>query len=172
MRSKANDALARLRELNGVTSVQADSQSETRRLEVKVDRDAVARFGLSPSDLLETIRIATGERVVTQVRDGNRKFDVVLKTSRGAGDPKNVGQYRIRLRTGELVPLSQLATVQMQAAPGVVYREDLQPVVSISYHIGDRDASAVQADIQNALGPIKQSLNAHKGGYRIEYRPE
>lgn len=167
--SKAKEAVARLRDVTGVTDLQAGHQSDNRRLECEIARQEVARYGVPLSDVLKTMRLATGERVVSRVREKSRGYDIVIKTGSKTPAPMLVERFRVRNKTGELIPLAQLARISLKAETPVIYSEDLQPAVFISYRVKGRTKSDVQRDIQKALVPLNQSLSRLGGGYRIEF---
>jgi Cu/Ag efflux pump CusA len=167
LRSNAEKLLVRLSKVPGVTDLRVDPPADIPELKIELDKEASARFGLTAADVPEALGMAIIGKVVAQIREGKQVIDVLVKANHSV-DQAEIGRHLIRTESGELVPLNQLATLKVEAVPPVIYSENLQPVVFVSYAIKSRDEANVQADVQEALRSVQQSLKEIDGNYRIE----
>lgn len=166
LRRKADEIRQRVAELSGVMDPQIEPQADVPKLDFQLDRERAARLGSTVAELNRTIRMAIGEQVVSQIHNGNRTYDLVIKTGDPDADPTVGRRTCVIAESGELIPLDVLGRFQVTSGPRAIYRENLQRVVLISCGAKDRDRSDVESGIRKALAPIVSSL---EGGYYIEY---
>jgi Cu/Ag efflux pump CusA len=166
LRSKAGEIRRRLEDVSGVVDAQIEPHGDVPRLDFQLDPERAAQLGFTAAELKRAVRMAIGEHVVSQVRSGNRTYDVVLKTGEPDADPTLVGRTLVRSESGELFALNALVRFQMTSGPRAIYRENSQRVVLISCGVKDRDRPDVESGIRKALAPVQSSL---EGGYHVEY---
>jgi heavy metal efflux system protein len=107
----------------GAEDVSAEQVTGAPMLQIRVDQDAVARYGLPAQHVLEIVQ-ALGEIKVGQVREGQRRFDLTIKLpDRYRNDPDAVGEILVPTVSGERIPLAQLARVAVTEGPTVINRE-------------------------------------------------
>lgn len=169
LRSKAEVVCARISDVRGTTDPRVDPSDDIPHLKFEIDRHNAARFGVTLTDVFEATRLSAGETAVSQIRDGNRSFDLIIKAADLAPGPEDIDRFPVRNTKGELIRLGQVAKMKLIAVPRVIYRENLQPTVFISYRVKGREKSEVQAETQKTLNVLKHSLGQLEGGYRIEY---
>src|SRR5439155_22892547 len=147
-----------------------EPQVEIPQLRLKVKRHEAARYGLAPGDVSRLLETAYKGRVVSQVLDDDRRFDLVVwydEPSRS--DPAVIGSTILDTPSGRKVALSQVADVIQTTGPNTLNREAVQRRIVVSCNVQGRDLASVVADIRNRLGPVEEQLRKTPGNYHIEY---
>jgi HME family heavy-metal exporter len=145
---------ARLREqlagIDGIADLQIEKQVLIPQLKIRLDYDAAARYGVAPGAVLRALqRMIEGERI-TQLIEGNRRFDLLVRLPESARDPQALQQLLIETPSGH-VPLSKIATLEDGEGPNQVSRENGRRRIVIAANSVGRDLSAVIADIRQVL---------------------
>jgi HME family heavy-metal exporter len=152
LRGIATELRERLAQVPGVTDLQVEKQVLIPQLKVKLDYDQAARLGVAPGPLLRALQdMIEGERI-TQIVEGNRRFDLVMRLSDQARGPGDLSKLLIETPNGH-VPLSQLASIEDSDGPNQISRENARRRIVISANTDGRDmAQVVQA--------IRQTVDA------------
>lgn len=152
LRGVASELRERLAQVPGVTDLQVEKQVLIPQLKIKLDYDQAARLGVAPGPLLRALQdMIEGERI-TQIVEGNRRFDMVMRLSDQARGPTDLSKLLIETPNGH-IPLSQLATIEDSDGPNQISRENARRRIVISANTDGRDmAQVVQA--------IRQSVDA------------
>jgi HME family heavy-metal exporter len=123
LRSQAEALRAQLAGIPGIADLEVEKQVLTPQIQVRVDHAAAAAYGLPPGQLLaELQQLIDGERV-TQVVEGNRRFDLVLRLADPARSLQALPQLLIDTPAGR-VPLSKLAQIEEGDGPNQISRDD------------------------------------------------
>ncbi|MBI3383460.1 MAG: efflux RND transporter permease subunit [Aquabacterium sp.] len=142
LRGLAGDMQSRLSRIPGITDLQIEKQVLIPQVKIRIDYDQAARLGVAPGTLLRSLQeMIEGERI-TQVVEGNRRFDLLVRlpdSQRGATDLANL---LIETPTGR-VPLSQLAQIQDADGPNQISRENARRRIVISANTDGRDLAEV-----------------------------
>ncbi|HEB90122.1 MAG TPA: efflux RND transporter permease subunit, partial [Deltaproteobacteria bacterium] len=136
----------------GAADVQVDQVSGTPQLVVRVDRQAVARYGMNVADVQRTIRASIGGEVAGQIFEGIRRFDIYVRfapTYRQT--PEAIGNLLIAGPKGIRIPLSELASIAEVVGPRQITREDNQRFITIQCNVTGRDIGSFVADAQEAI---------------------
>ncbi len=108
-------------------------------LEVQVDQDAIGRYGVSAQHVLEIVE-AIGQVEVSQVRDGQRRFDLIVRLpERYRQDPDAVREILIPTATGERIPLQSLARIRETEGPSTINREWGKRRITVQANVRGRD---------------------------------
>jgi Cu/Ag efflux pump CusA len=166
LHEKANEIQRDMTELAGVVDLRVEPHADEPRLKHEVDRERLEQLGLTVDSLHEAVNLAIGEAVVSQMRSGDRTYDLILKTRQSDIDLQRIADTPIRTPSGELVPLSLLVELRVVTGPTVIYHENMQRMVIISCAVEDRDRSDVESDIRRVLKSIFDDM---EDGYYIEY---
>jgi cobalt-zinc-cadmium resistance protein CzcA len=141
-----------VRDTKGVVDAKLTQATGIPQLQVVVNRRAAARYGVSPSQVSELVRLAIGGEETTQVWKNQRSYGVVLRfpeTMRS--NPTEIGNMPVNTSSGATVPLTQVADVRMTLGPNVVWREAMNRRVSVDAGIEGRDLGSVVSDIRSRL---------------------
>ena len=124
----------------GAAEVQVQATQGQPYLNVRLDRGAMARFGIPMSEVQEALETAVGGRPVSQVIEGNYAIDVVVQyPSALRSSVEAIGAIAIPTPAGARIPLAQLAEIRLEAGPVQVNRESAQRLVIVQANVRGRD---------------------------------
>jgi HME family heavy-metal exporter len=150
LRGLATDLRAQLAKIPGITDLQIEKQVLIPQIKIRIDYEQAARYGVAPGNLLRSLeQMIEGERV-TQLVEGNRRFDLVVKLPESGRDLQALSNLLIETPGGH-VPLSQLATLEDSDGPNQVNRENARRRIVISANTDGTDMSQVIASIRAEL---------------------
>ena len=132
-------------------------------LQITPDRAACARYGLNVGDIGAVVQAAIGGQAVTQVLDGDRRFDLVVRWKpeyRQSLDA--IRQIRVNLPAGGQIPLDQIAKIETAEGASFIYREALQRYVPVRFSVRNRD---LQSTVEEAKQRIKKQVHLPEGVY-------
>ncbi|MCE5315319.1 MAG: efflux RND transporter permease subunit [Armatimonadota bacterium] len=144
-----------VRETRGVADVKMDQASGIPQLQVQINREAAARYGVSVGAISEIVRLAIGGEELTQVWKNQRSYGVFVRFPDSMrGDVESIKNILVDTPTGAQVPLSQIADVSLSEGPNVIWREAMNRRVSIDASLQGRDLGSVVADIKTGLKKV------------------
>jgi cobalt-zinc-cadmium resistance protein CzcA len=138
-------------------------------LDLTVDRQAAARFGINVADIQDAIQTAVGGFPVSQVLQGEAVYNLTVRYQKQYRDTKEAIQdIRLLSPSGERVSLAQLTKVQVKDGAYDIYREKNSRYVSIRFEVRDRDLGST---VQEAITKIDQNVKLPRG-YHLEWAGE
>jgi len=141
-----------LREVPGTRSVFAERSNTGYFLDVTIDRDAIARYGLTVEDVQEVVQSAIGGMNLTTTVEGRERYPVNLRYGRELRDDVDkIARVLVPVMGGAQVPLGQLAGVRVTRGPGMVQSEDAKLVSYVTLHIGGSDFGGYVREAQRTL---------------------
>ena len=152
LRAKAAEIQAAMATVPGVVDLQTEKQVLVPQIRIEGDRAALARYGLNVGDLNEALETALSGRVVSQVLEGQRTFELLVRFD----DPSRSSLEAIRgalidTPSGAKVPLSAVALVEESHGPNVIQHENVQRRIVVSANVSGRDLGRVVQDIQGRV---------------------
>ena len=136
----------------GLVDIAVEQQAEVPQLQVRANRQAMARYGVTPGALAEAVDVAFHGEEVSLIREGQRAFDLVVRYDDASrADPEAIGSTLITTASGVTVPLSQLASVAPALGPNTINRENVQRKIVISANVADRDVGTAVAELQERV---------------------
>lgn len=152
LKEKADEIAAVVGEVRGAADIQADQISGTPQLLIRVDREAVARWGLNVEDVQQVIRAAVGGETAGQVFEGVRRFEILVRYPEKYRDtPEAVASILVPTPDGATVPLSQVVEIQEIVGPRQITRENGQRFITVQCNVVDRDIGSFVAEGQAAI---------------------
>lgn len=153
--------------IDGLVDINVEQQTETPQLQIRANRDMLARYGITMNQFNHFVESAFNGVKVGDIYEGQRSFDLVLKQQLGGTSPTlaDVGDALIDTYDGGKVPLSAVAEIVSVGGPNTISRENVQRKLVVSANVSGRDAVSVVEDIRKAVD-TKVSLPE---GYRVEY---
>lgn len=147
------EAVARaLERVQGAADIKVEQLAGLPLVRVIVDRDQIARYGLTAEEVLDLVHATRAGRVVGTVVQGTRRFELVVRLAEEASaDPVALGSLLIPTAHGELVPLSRAATILVGSGPAQVSRQDVQRRIVVECNIRGRDLGGFVAEAQRAV---------------------
>src|SRR4029077_1259066 len=138
-------------------------------LNFTVDRKAASRFGINVADVQDAIETAVGGKAVSQVLQGEARYDVVVRYQEPYRNTQEaIEKVRLVSPSGERVSLAQLTKVEIHDGAYDIYREVNRRYVAVRFSVRGRDLGTVVGDAIKQVGE-KVTLPP---GYRIEWAGE
>lgn len=151
LRTLADGLRDRLSGIPGLVDLQVEKQVRIPQLRVDVDHERAALYGLTPAAVTEALETMSNGRTVSQIVEGNRRFDVVMRLSDQDRSTTGLEDLLIATPSGH-VPLSMIATVRETDGPNQILRENGQRRIAVLGNTdGERDMAAIVADIRAAI---------------------
>ena len=134
-------------------------------LNVTVDRDAAARYQINVADVQDAIQTAVGGNALTQVLQGEARYDLVLRYLPQYRDTQEaIEKIRLLSPTGERVSLAQLCKIRSTDGASEIYREGNQRYIAIKYSVRGRDLGST---VEEAIKKVNEQVQVAHG-----YTPE
>ena len=138
-------------------------------LNLQVDRDQASRYGINVSDVQEATQTAVGGNAVSQVLEGEQRYDLVPRYIAPYRDtPEAIANIRLLAPTGERVSLAQLCKVRVLDGASEIYREENSRYVAIKYGVRGRDLGST---VEEAIRKVDKQVKLPEG-YRISWAGE
>ena len=164
LNQQAEIIAAKVRKVSGATDVKVEQTSGLPLLTVEIKRDAAALYGLSTQQIQDTVAAAIGGTVAGQILQGDRRFDLVIRQNDQMRNPEQLAQLPIRLNTGGVVALSQVADVRMMLGINQMSRENGKRRVVVTANVSGRDLGSFVEDLQATVLDVQMPT-----GYWIDY---
>ena len=152
LKTKADEIAAVISDIRGAADVQVDQVSGTPQLLIRIDRQAIARYGINVEDVQAVIRSAVGGEIAGQIFEGIRRFDVRVRFAENYRETEQAIENILVPGPGGInVPLSQLAAVKTVVGPRQITRERNQRFITVQCNVNDRDIGSFVAEGQSAI---------------------
>jgi cobalt-zinc-cadmium resistance protein CzcA len=153
--------------VEGAEDVKAEQISGMSQLNLLIDRDAVARYGINVADVNEAIETAVAGKVAGTLIEGQRRFALVVRYPEASrADIPQIERLLIRAPNGVRVPLSQVAKIEMVEAPAQISRENGIRRVVVEANVRGRDLGGFVKDVQASIADLIKELPS---GYYVDY---
>ncbi len=152
--------------VRGAADAQMEITSGVAELSVRVDRAALARYGLNVTDVEEAVAAGGSGSVVSQVIDGQKRYTVAIRLpDRYRTDPDAMRSILLRAPAGEQVSLDEVAHVEVTRGPEKIEREEGQRRIVVMSNVRGRDLGSFVAEVRAKLD---QQI-VLPPGYFVEY---
>ena len=159
LRQKAEAVKAKMQSVPGVTDLLIEPQVIIPQLRIELNREALTQYGISVGKVNNYIQTAMNGAVVSEVLDGMRTFDLVVRMKdEYREDIEGLRRLAIHLPEGGTVPLGSIANIYESGGPNAVNRENVRRRVVIQCNVKNRGVVDVVKDIQQAIQPVVASL--------------
>jgi cobalt-zinc-cadmium resistance protein CzcA len=169
LEDKAQQVRKILSAVPGIAEITVVRELGQPSLVIEPDRAKLARYGLNVSDINTLIDTAMGGDPVTQVIQGERQFDLVLRLQEKYRDNENaIRNLLIATPDGQYLPLSQFADVHVESGASFVYRESNQRYIGVQFSVEGRDMAGA---VNDARTKVAAAVNLPLG-YRFDWGGE
>ena len=169
LEDRGNAIKAVLQRVRGIAEISVIRQLGQPSLTVTVDRARIARYGLNVADINGLIEAAVGGTAATQVVQGERLFDLVVRLKKEFRQtPDAIRNILVATPGGQQVPMKELADIREVSGAAFVYREDNSRYIGVQYSIKDRDLAGAVEDAQRQVAKSVQVPT----GYRVVWGGE
>ena len=153
-------------DIDGLVDVSVEQQTETPQLQIRANRNMLARYGITIEEFNNFVTLAFAGEKLTEIHEGQRSFDLVLRLNQNYTESiEQVKSALIDIGNGRKIPLEEVADIVSVGGPNSISRENVQRKIVVSANVSGRDLKGVVED-------IKKSINRNiklPEGYRIEY---
>ena len=166
LHEKALQVQALLHKVQGVADVGIFRELGQPTLNIKVDREASARFGLNVENIQQLIVYAIGGNPIGKVLEGERNVDLVLRfPEQQRNSMELIQRLFIDTPDGQRIPLSMVAEVELSDGPFFIYRESGRRFIAVRFSVRDRDLGSAVAEAQALMaGQVELPR-----GYRMQW---
>jgi cobalt-zinc-cadmium resistance protein CzcA len=169
LEQKADQVVSIMSGIKGVADLGVFRVIGQPNLDYVVDRAAAARYGINVADIQEAIESAVGGSAVTQVLDGEARYDVVVRYSPQFREtPQEIGNIRLVSPSGERVSIAQLTNLKITDGAEEIYREEGMRYVAIKYSVRGRDLGST---VEEAIAKVDAQVKL-PAGYKIDWAGE
>ncbi|RZF65946.1 CusA/CzcA family heavy metal efflux RND transporter [Sphingomonas populi] len=153
MNRTAEQIASILRRTKGAVDVKVEQTTGLPMLDIRVNRDAMARLGVTAQDVQDTVTATVGGRTSGMIFEGDRRFPVVIRLGEAQrSDLKVLEQVQVPVSGGSYIPLSSVADIAVVDGPNQISRENGKRRVVVQANVRGRDVGSVVADTQGAIG--------------------
>jgi cobalt-zinc-cadmium resistance protein CzcA len=152
LKQKADEIIRVLNSIEGAADIRVERVSGQQYLTIDVDRQAIARHGINVADINDIIETAIGGRVSTEIYEGERRFSAVVRfPEKFRNNPQAIGQILLKSPNGALVPLEDLAIIEVVDGPAQISRDSARRRIVIGANVRNRDLGGFVAELQKAV---------------------
>jgi HME family heavy-metal exporter len=155
LRSQADSLQQKLKGVEGLADLNIERQVLIPQIRVQVDYTRAAQLGISPPVLLAQLQMMIEGEKITQVIEGTRRFNLILRLPDSQRNPNSLGNLLIDTPAGR-IPLSQMAAIEESDGPNEIKRDEGKRRIVISANAQGRALSEVVADIRQVLAANPQ----------------
>lgn len=169
LESKADEIQSEMAKVPGVGDLGIFRIVGQPNLNFSVDREVAARYGINVSDIQDALQTAVGSNPVTQVQQGEARYDVTLRYQKQYRDTREaIENIRLLAPSGERVSLGQLTKVSTDDGAEQINREGGQRYIAIKYSVRGRDLGST---VEDAIARVEHNVKL-PAGYHLEWAGE
>ena len=158
-----------LERVPGITEVTLVQELGQPSLSIKIDRAKIARYGINVDDVNNLIETAVGGTAATQVVQGEKQFDLVVRLDRQYRDnPEEIGNIPMATPAGQQIPLKELADISVTNGASFIYREANSRYIGVQFSVEGRDLASAVGD---AIRQVNRQVSLPPG-YRLDWGGE
>jgi cobalt-zinc-cadmium resistance protein CzcA len=169
LEAKADEIVGIMRQIPGIEDLGVFRVLGQPNLNVTVDRNAAARYQINVADVQDAIQTAVGGNALTQVLQGEARYDLVVRYLPQYRDTKEaIEKIRLLSPSGERVSLAQLCKIEVADGGSEIYREGNQRYIAIKYSVRGRDLGGA---VEEAISKVGHQVKLPTG-YHIQWEGE
>jgi CzcA family heavy metal efflux pump len=153
LRTKAGEIRDVMARIPGVVDLLVEPQVGVPQVQINLDRRAAAAVGLTAAELVQAVETGFNGRVVGQVLDEQRSYDILVRLDETAKTSvEALRRTLVDTPSGAKVPIGQVAEVRVDQGPNMINRENVQRRIIVQANVAGRDLASVIADVRAAIG--------------------
>lgn len=167
LREVGRQIVAVLYQIRGTSSASLFQEPPIPQVEIRLDRERAARYGINMNDVQSVIQTGVGQAPVSTVYVGERTYPLTVRYSATTRDsPESLATLPLRSAAGQQIPLAQLASVRLRSGESTVTRENGQRNLTIRIDNRDRDLTSY---LQEAQHRIAREVHFDPARIRLEW---
>jgi HME family heavy-metal exporter len=143
-----------MRRIDGLMDVNIEPQVDIPQLRIRVDYDRARLLGVTPTRIVEAIGTLSDGHVVSQVVDGARRYDLLLRLASHERSAAGIAELQVETPTGR-IPLSRIATVETEQGPNQIYRENARRRILVYANTDGTNNAGAIAEIRKLLAGVE-----------------
>lgn len=152
LKQTADQIAASVSKVTGAADVKVEATSGLPQLQIKVDRAAVARYGINVEDVNDLVESIVAGKEAGQVYEGEQRFNLVVRLNEeNSKDVETIKNLLVSAPNGARIPLSQLADIKIVEGPAQISREATRRRISVELNVRGRDINSFVKDAQTKL---------------------
>lgn len=152
LKQTADQIAASVGKVPGAADVKVEATSGLPQLQIKVDRAAVARYGINVEDVNDLIESIVAGKEAGQVYEGEQRFNLVIRLNEENGrDIETIKNLLVSAPNGARIPLAQLADIKLVEGPAQISRDATRRRISVELNVRGRDINSFVKDAQAQL---------------------
>src|ERR1700730_121976 len=173
LEKKGDEMVDAMQHIAGINDLGVQRDTGQPNLDFTIDRKAAARFGINVSDIQDAIQTAVGGNAVSQVLQGEQRYDVAVRYQEPyRNTPEAIANVRLLSPSGERVSLGQLTKVEIKDGAYDIYREGNSRYVAVRFNVRGRDLGSTVSDAIKAVGDKVQLPVGYHIVWAGEYESE
>jgi cobalt-zinc-cadmium resistance protein CzcA len=169
LEEKGDEMVAAMEHIPGIQDIGIQRDTGQPNLDFTIDRRSAARFGINVSDVQDAIQTAVGGNAVSQVLQGEARYDVTVRYLEPyRNTPEAIAKVRLVSPTGERVSLAQLTKVEVKDGAYDIYREGNSRYVAVRFSVRGRDLGST---VRDAIAQVTEKVKLPTG-YHIQWAGE
>ena len=160
-----------LTKVHGIKEITVVRELGQPSLVITPDRPKLARFGLNVSDVNTLVGTAIGGSAATQVIQGERQFDLVVRMQEQYRSDENaIRNLLIATPDGQYLPLSQFCEIKVESGASFIYREANSRFIGVQFSVEGRDLASAVSEAREKVGAAVQLPIGYKFDWGGEYK--
>lgn len=153
--------------VKGAVDLDIDQEPPLPQLQISMNRDAIARYGLNVSDVADLIEVAIGGKAIAQLYQDDRQYDITCKYKEEARNtPEKIAGLMLTSSTGAKIPLSQVADVRLSLGESTITREMNRRHLTVKLNLRGRDLASFLNEAQTT---INENVHYDKNKYTVKW---
>jgi cobalt-zinc-cadmium resistance protein CzcA len=149
---KANQIKEALSQVRGIADLGVFEELGQPNINITVDRDKISRYGLNVSDVQDVIETAIGGKVASQIADGEKRFDVVVRYQpQFRQNIEQIKKIAVVTSDGFRIPLEELTDIKIENGASMIYRQSNRRFIAVKFSVRDRDLGSTVEDAQRQI---------------------
>ncbi|WP_077318483.1 efflux RND transporter permease subunit [Virgibacillus proomii] len=152
LRELAGEVTKEIDDVNGVYNPETSASEGVPQLNIEINQDRAAMYGLNHEQILGQVQIQFTGQVVTQYREDGKEMDVTLIYPKEQRSKiADLHDMKIQTPQGTTISLDEVAEFKQMSGPVSLQRENQQPQINVSSQVVDRDLGSITADVESVL---------------------
>jgi cobalt-zinc-cadmium resistance protein CzcA len=158
-----------MEKVRGITDITLVHELGQPNLAIDIDRATIARYGINVDDVNNLINAAVGGSVATEVVQGEKQFDLIVRLQKRFRDnPTEIGDIPVATPGGQEIPLKELADIKVRNGASFIYRENDSRYIGVQFSVRGRDLAGA---VNDAIAQVARDVKLPQG-YRLEWGGE
>jgi HME family heavy-metal exporter len=166
LRNYADQIKNSIQNVKGVSDLKVEQQVLIPQLNIKVDDGKILKYGLQKGDIVKDLQTLFQGESVSQIIDGQKRFDLVVRLSEDARkDLSLIQNTLISLPSGEMIPIKNIAEISEEPGPNTISHVNAQREITVSLNASGRDLAGMVREVKDKIAAGVKLPS----GYFIEY---